>query len=390
MAETSDPGPASIQPATVRGTAGFFRVGRTAAGAWWLLNPAGEPLFLRAVNGVHGAEGSRHDPVARLRAWGFNALGPGAAAPLRDEGLPFVADVGFGAAGPVIHFAGARLPDVFDPAWPQAAVARAGAVCLPLAGRSDLIGWLADDQPGWAQPGPAGRPALLQVCLSLEPAFAAYHAAWEFVLAPHGGRLEGLARAWSRPLANKEVVRELTRTEQGLATRGYLRDDARWTREYARRYFTLTAAAIRAHDPNHLILGGRFGGRVGAAVLAECVYPAVDAAWIDLDDLPAAPAGPVVAGEFTWVDGHPAAAPGSRRLAGLTTVERMLRRGRASLQKLARHPAVIGYAWSRWRDGAGEQPPFASGLVHDNDAEAREHTELLADLNGRLESLRKG
>ena len=55
---------------------------------------------------------------------------------------------------------------------------------------------------------------------------------------------------------------------------------------------------------------------------------------------------------------------------------------------LARHPAVVGYAWSRWRDGAGEQPPFAGGLVHLNDAEAREHTELLADVNARVQTLR--
>ena len=66
----------------------------------------------------------------------------------------------------------------------------------------------------------------------------------------------------------------------------------------------------------------------------------------------------------------------------------MLRRGRVALERAARNPAVVGYAWSRWRDEAGEQPPFAGGLVHGNDAEAREHTELLADLNTRLTALR--
>jgi len=37
----------------------------------------------------------------------------------------------------------------------------------------------------------------------------------------------------------------------------------------------------------------------------------------------------------------------------------------------------------------GEQPPFAGGLVHENDAEAREHTELLTDINARAEDLRR-
>ena len=79
-------------------------------------------------------------------------------------------------------------------------------------------------------------------------------------------------------LANKEVVREMTRVETGLATRGYLRDHSRWTQEFARRYFATTSAALREADENHLVLGCRFRSPVGADVLARCVYPAVDVA----------------------------------------------------------------------------------------------------------------
>src|ERR1019366_8114408 len=290
------------------------------------------------------------------------------------DGLPWVGTVDFCSAGALIHSADARLPDVFDPEWPKAAAIRAGEICLPSCERRDLVGWLTDDRPGWAQPASGGRPALQQICLSLEPSFTAYHAAWEFALALHGGRLEALARAWGQPaLKNKESVREMTRTEQGIATRGYLRDDARWSQEFARRYFALTAAAIRAHDPHHLVLGCRFGSRPGAAVLSQCAQPAVDVPWIDLDEIAHVQSGPVLAGEFTWVDPRFLGPPGARRARGLTAVERMLRRGRTGLERAARHPAVIGYAWSQWRDGTGEQPPFASGLVHVNDTEAREH-----------------
>ena len=387
MAETT--GSAQrLKPETVRGAAGYFRIGQTPTGIWWLVDPADQLSFLRAVNDVHGAEGGPHDPAARLRTWNFNALGAGSEASLRSDGLPFVAVVNFAEAGAQIRSAGARLPDVFDPAWPEAAALRAGEVCVPLSESRDLIGWIADDQPGWAQPTSAGRPSLLQVCLSLEPSFAAYHAAWEFVLALHRGRLEVLAKSWALSIANKEGVREMTRAERGIATRGYLRDDARWSQEFARRYFLETSAAIRAHDPHHLVFGCRFGERAGAAVLAECGYPAVDAAWVDLDDLAQLPPGPAIAGDFSWVDPRFFGAAGARRPRGLTSVERMLRRGRVVLERAARHPLVIGYSWSRWRDGAGEQPPFAGGLVHGNDAEAREHTELLADLNTRVHALR--
>ena len=390
MAQTSDASQdLELRPATGRGVAGYFRVGETPGGTWWLLDPEGRPFFLQAVNEVHGLDTSSHDPGARLRAWGCNALGVGADATLREEGLPWIGVVDFCAAGPLIHFAGARLPDVFDPEWPKAAAIRAGEICLPSCERRDLVGWITDDCPGWAQPGPAGRPALLQICLSLEPSFAAYHAAWEFVLALHAGRLESLAKTWGQPtIKNKEILREMTRADRGIATRGYLRDDHRWTQEFARRYFALTAAAIRAQDPHHLVLGCRFGVRPGAPVLAQCVFPAVDVPWVDLDEIASLPAGPVLAGDFSWVSERYFGAPGARRARGLTAVERMLRRGRAALERAARHPGIVGYAWSRWRDVAGEQPPFAGGLVHENDAEAREHTELLADINARLPALR--
>jgi hypothetical protein len=297
--------------------------------------------------------------------------------------------VDFCRAGALIHAPGVRLPDVFDSDWARHAAARAGEVCTPLVDDRRLIGWLADELPGWAQAG-GTRPTLLQICLSLEPSFAAYHAAWEFTLALHGGKLEAVARAWGTPLPNKEVVRELTRAEQGIATRGYQRDHARWTAEFARRYFTSTAAAIRAVDAHHLVLGCRLGGPVGESVVGACSAPAVDVALLDWREAThRGNAAPVLAGDFSWADEKLFAPTASSRAHGLTTVERMLRRGRAAFARTARHPAVCGYVWSQWLDEPGEQPPFARGLVHGNGAEAREHTELLADLNARAEVLRR-
>lgn len=387
-----------VRPETIRGTAGFFRAAQDAAGCWWLLDAAGRPFFCKGVHGVGvnapSEPAALADAAGRLRHWGFNAIGAAGVHRGHDGGLAFLPSVDFCRAGALIQAPGLRLPDVFAPDWRRRASERARDVCTPLASNRALVGWLTDDRPGWAQPraGAAPRPALLQLCLGLEPAFAAYHAAWEFVLALHGGKLAALARAWGVPLANKEVVRELTRTETAIATRGYARDDARWTREFARRYFAGAAAAIRAADPHHLVLGCRFGGPVGAAVLAECVYPAVDVPLIDWSELPAEAAanGPVLAGDVCWAEAEFfSARHAAGRARRLTTVERMLRRGRAALERTARHRAVAGYVWRQWLDEPGEQPPFARGLVHLNGAEACEHTELLAEFNARAESLRR-
>jgi hypothetical protein len=101
-------------------------------------------------------------------------------------------------------------------------------------------------------------------------------------------------------------------------------------------------------------------------------------------------AGPVLAGDFCWADAEFRAAPApGRGVRRWTTVEWMLRRGRAALERAARHPAVAGYVWREWLDEPGEQPPFARGLVHVNGTEAREHTELLTAFNARAESLRR-
>lgn len=399
--------PEGFRAGTVRGTEGFIRVGQDGAGRWWLIDADGRPVFGRAVHGVRAAavpvdenvsgRAASAGPYApdeqaagRLRRWGFNASGVGGDGAERADGVAFLASVDFARAGGAIVAPGVRLPDVFDPDWPRLAALRAHDVCSPHVTNRALVGWVTDDLPGWGVTE-AGRPGLLQICLSLEPSYAAYHAAWEFVLALHGGRIEVLARAWGAAVANKETLRGWTRAEQGLATRGYLRDEARWTREFARRYFTGAAAAIRDADPNHLVFGCRFGGSVREDVRAACIYPAVDVALLDWNDLPAvgAGAGPVLAGDVCWADAEFREVAPPARGRRLTTVERMLKRGRAALERLARHPAVAGYVWRQWLDEPGEQPPFARGLVHRNGTEAREHTELLAAFNARAETLRR-
>src|SRR5574338_537386 len=90
----------SFRPCTIRGGEGFFRAVPDDTGRWWLVNPAGERLFLRAVHGVsaepvHVDRALPADTAARLRGWGFNAVGIGAEPTLREDGLPFLLSVEF-------------------------------------------------------------------------------------------------------------------------------------------------------------------------------------------------------------------------------------------------------------------------------------------------------
>lgn len=372
---------------TLRGSPGYFRVGQTHAGQWWLIDPENRPFFAKAVHGVAADAEATDDPAARLRMWGFNTVGCGSERLAMDEGLPFLATVDFCAAGTPLQLGGVRLPDVFDSDWPRQARERAVAVCEPLIGNRELLGWITDDRPAWPTRPDERRPGLLQVCLSLEPGLAAYHAAWEFALALHGGKLETMAQDWAVTLTNKESLRAMTRDDRGIATSGYRRDDAQWSREFAKRYFSATADAIRRVDENHLVLGCRWGGPVSVGLRRECAVVA-DVALVDYDDIGTMGKAPVLLGDFCWAEPRFYEAAASHRPLGPTKVERMLRRGRLGLSQAVAKPTVVGYAWSRWHDRAGETPPFGTGLVRNDESAAVEHTELLTAINDRVEELK--
>jgi len=376
---------------------GFFQVAQSVNGQWWLLDAAGLPRFVRGINEVRLESAPAENPATphpavQLRDWGFNALGWADDGALRDDGFAYFAAVDFCRTEPLIQARGFRLPDVFAPDWPQRAHAYAGVACASLAAATGLIAWLPDAALAWADAQP-NRPGLLQVCLSLEPAFAAYHAAWEFLLALHGGRLERVASAWGLDFTNKERVREMTRSELGITSRGYLRDEARWTREFARRYVTVVVPAIRAAAPNHLIASSAFSGGSTAAILAA-LYPAVDLAlvsWLHVPP-PGEVAGPVLAigvSPPATLEESVRAEISPRRPARLTTVEMMLRRSRTALRRVARHPSVVGWVWQQWRDGVGDRPPFSTGLVHADGGVARTNVEIALEFNARAENLRR-
>src|SRR5690606_15261127 len=186
-------------------------------------------------------------------------------------------------------------------------------------------------------------------------------------------------------LPNRGVVRQRTLAEEPLTTAGYLRDQDRFAREFAHRYFTTTSAALRRGDPDHLVLGCRFVQPPGKAVLAECVYPQVDVLSWQCHPTEFATQARLYAG----ATGMPLLLTGCglsnerfravsfNARSNLTRVERMLRASRQALDAACVHPAVIGYEWGRWADERDGVAPFGCGLVHADNHEAWEHAELV-------------
>ena len=414
---------ADIRPETIRGAPGFFRLGRSVEGVWWLLTPEDEPVLLRAVAGVnrHGRAGPppvlrgayarnveqlygpstgagldwARNTATRLHNWGVDTVGPWADEGLADRGFYFTALADFCRSdAPVLLGPGLRLPDVFDPRWPEAAEAHAAAVAAPWAGRRELVGWFTDDALGWGAGPDSGLPGLFQACLALEPSLAAHHAAWEFALASNGGSVESVARRWGLDIAHRSQVRQLTREDRCIEGAAFAADAARFASELARRYFTVTARALAAAAPNHLVLGCRFSVPPPEPVRTACVWPSAAAVSWRLHAGAAFPAQAAAAAgdEPQWVTGGGLSHGDFRRLpvrdgTGPTRLERLLRAGREGLVAACRDSRTVGIEWAHWADGGDEAPPFGAGLVHVDDDEAVEHTELLTHIHLRARAL---
>jgi DnaJ-domain-containing protein 1 len=136
------------------------------------------------------------------------------------------------------------------------------------------------------------------------------------------------------------------------------------------------------------ILG--FDEAAQARIRRRHLAPAADDPWAVLGVEPGADAA---AGAMPqWITGGGLGHADFRRLpvrdgTGPTRLERLLRAGREGLVAACRDPRTVGIEWAHWADGGDDAPPFGAGLVHADDHEAVEHTELISHLHARARRL---
>ena len=230
---------------TFRAT-GYFRT-EHAADRWWLVDPDGcaflsiglcsvnlDTFDSTAVRQKYGNTGEWARATAQaLRSAGFNTLGRWSNwAPFR-AGQPVVYTTKLSCMGDYARqrnrangergFPAECMP-VFDPEFPDFCDRYVAALD---ATREDpwLLGHFTDNELPF-------RPDALPNFLSLPDADVGHQAALRW-LAERG------------------------RTPDAITPQD--RDD--FLTEVARRYYTIVAAAIRKHDPNHLVIGSRIHGR---------------------------------------------------------------------------------------------------------------------------------
>ena len=338
--------------------------------------------------GVAGVERSLGEQpvIGQLRGWGFGLLVPPVADGFCQRGLPHLVALDLAKAGDsMIRRDGIALPDVFSPRWAEAVAQRVGLV----ASTASVAGYLLDGELRWGGEAVADtrmtRPGLLQVCLSLDPSYAAYHAAWEFVLATRSGGLAELARDWVFALPNKETLRQMTLEEVVLDTPTYRVDLERFLREFSQRYHRIVSDAVRAADGTRLC----FSAPVSASTPEVVRVQAAAHADVLLVDEPGLGGGRtpemvrIIGGSVVRRGG------GVQLVPGMSELERHVAGIRETLSAWCRDPNVVGYVWSPYAGGNVIEPGVACpGLLDEEGRINHLRVDPVAAVNAIATSLR--
>jgi len=424
-----------FDPASFKGKEGFFRVGKTRQGQWWFITPDGQPFYYKGVCAVNraGTMGGRRalpgpyaatvdrkynyaqspdafvqSSLKTLRDHGFNALGAWATEEFFNRGMPFTEIIEFFKEGPFLPSTDQRqgLPDIFDPQWMINADRKVRALCSPLRESKDLVGYFTDNEIGFGKiedgefnPGFQGGQfdmSLLRLVLGMDSSKAAYKEAWKFVLSRHDNSFRKLSAAWKVSIPDAEEMKVLNTMKARILGDAYEEDAASFSKMYAERYFQIAQQLIRRYDPNHLIMGCRFGGPPPTYVL-DAMKPYTDVVsannyqpiLYDRYDTVYKHTGlPLLIGEISWnTDPFKQLPFASETSRPLGVKERMFRAGSNTLQRTAMHDGIIGFTWYRWVSPASTGQDYHSGVVNLED-EPDMHSQIHKDLLPGLDLLR--
>jgi len=255
---------------------GWFRT-QKVCNRWWLVTPDGHPFYSIGVNSLRygGSAGQTSGVDAyretldsiyesqeafalvaadRLRQWGFNTAGSWSHHALFADLLPFTIN---------LHLSGGdwqsgEVADWFDPAWTDSIGTIITNDVLPWVEEPRLLGYYLDNEMRWG-PDHRGRETLLQLYLQL-PSDAPGKAIAVDLLLDELGDVSGVNGALGTEfqtrddlLAEVDDWRALDDGESAEADRV----TTAFLELAAEHYFSTTTAAIRAADPNHMIIGNR-------------------------------------------------------------------------------------------------------------------------------------
>ena len=427
--------------------AGRFRV-EDDDGVCWLVDPDGGRFLSKGVNTVRfdqdEIQGTRDVPYAeacwrkyggidrwraavatRLVGWGFNTLGAWSDEAVADAaaGLAVAPNLDLG-----MSFAWARndverraprqgFPDVFDPAFESHVAQRAHERCAARAGAPAIVGWFMDNELRWG-PDWRGSDELLTLFLNLAARAPGRRAALAWLRQRHGDIARFNAswatgvRAWDdvatlprlvpryrrEPPYLRDSREELAANRADPVRAAFCADCDDFAALIAERYFALTAGALRAADPDHLVLGSRFAYPPAPGIVAAAARHADVVSFNCYDPTPLAALAvyercgkPLMIGEFSFRSAD-SGLPNTRG-AGPIVPTQGARAGacRDYVAAALHHPRIVGWHWFEHADQPaegrfdGENSNF--GLVSIEDRVYLQLTTAMTNTNAKAERL---
>jgi len=403
---------------------GYFRIARQDR-IFWLVDPDGGRFLSKGINSVtfeqdriqnseripyvEACKGKYRSPndwrestIGRISQWGFNTLGAWS-----DETLATGSSLRF-AVTPILNLGMSyawqyndksnsrnkqKFPDVFEQAFAYHVRSHARNLCESRSNSPTILGWFIDNELRWGsdwrgvdelltlflnlEPHSAGRRAALGWLRKRYPDFAEFNYVWHSPAQSWDAleRLNQLDAPYRRkPIYQQSVADHLP--DPGFAT--FAADCDAFAALVAKRYFQLTAAAIKAADPNHLILGCRFAYKPSPGVIdasgPHCdviSFNCYDPDPSNVIDAYTAAERPCLIGEFSF-RGLDSGLPNTKGAGPLVATQAERATGfRHYVTAALRHPAVVGYHWFEYADQPaagrfnGENSNFGTVTIED-------------------------
>lgn len=420
---------------------GFFRIAERN-GVFWFVDPDGGCFLSKGVNTVRFDQDrigrTERVPYAeacrakygslqtwraaasnRLTSWQFNTIGCWSDEGVASAGSQSLATTPTAELGASfrLHRRDQIFPDVFDPEFSAHIRASADQHCGHRRNDPGLLGTFIDNELYWS-PDWRGTDELLTLFLNLPSRrpgrvaaiaglqahyrdFAQFNAVWRTQ-----------ARSWTELGRIEPVVAPFVRLRPGvlndaLETKANLADPAReafsadcdaFVAVVADKYFELCVSAIKTADPNHLVLGSRFGYQPPAGVIAAAGrhLDVISFNCYEFDPGPiidayAAAGKPSLISEFSF-RGDDAALPNTKGAGPRLATQ--LDRARAFEGYVATalsKPNVVGYHWFEHADQPasgrfdGEDSNF--GTVTIDDQVYDELTKTMTKVNAAAERI---